>query len=78
MEVGCSGVHDRRAHGLCHIGVHSTHEVQLFDGAQLDDPAHLFNSGLESKRARSINLADGETIDTAQLKRLVKSAFAAT
>jgi hypothetical protein len=50
-------------------------KYNFFDGAALTDPDHLFNSGLESKRSRSINLAHGESLEAEQLDRLLGQAF---
>jgi hypothetical protein len=46
-------------------------------GAALDDPAHLFNSSLDGNTRRAIDLREGETIDAAAFKALVKAAVAA-
>jgi hypothetical protein len=51
-------------------------KYNFFEGAALADPDHLFNSGLDSKKSRSINLAEGESVDVAQLDHLVVEAFA--
>jgi hypothetical protein len=51
-------------------------KYNFFDGAALADPDKLFNSGLESKRSRSINLAQGESLDPAALGQLLTEAFA--
>lgn len=47
----------------------------MANGAQLSDPHKLFNNGLESKRSRSIDLPEGQTIDRAQLKALLAEAI---
>jgi len=46
-------------------------------GASLDDPSGLFNSSLEGKVRRAINIREGEQIDEADLKALIKEAVAA-
>ena len=46
-------------------------------GASLPDPAKLFNSSLEGNTRRAIDIRDGETIDEAAFKELVKAAVAA-
>ena len=53
-------------------------KYNFFSGAALDDSDHLFNSGLESKKSRSINLVEGERINAAALNRLIGRAFAAS
>jgi hypothetical protein len=43
-------------------------------GASLDDPAGLFNSSLEGKLRRAIDLREGDGIDEEAFKALVRSA----
>ena len=45
-------------------------------GAALDDPAGLFNSSLEGNIRRAIDIREGEAIDEAALKALVRAAVA--
>jgi hypothetical protein len=45
-------------------------------GAALDDPARLFNSSLEGNVRRAIDIRQGETIDEAALKALIRAAAA--
>jgi hypothetical protein len=45
-------------------------------GASLKDPSGLFNSSLEGKVRRAIDIHEGETIDEAALKDLVRAASA--
>ena len=45
-------------------------------GAELKDPAGLFNSSLEGNVRRAIDIREGETIDAAALKGLIRSAVA--
>jgi hypothetical protein len=45
-------------------------------GASLDDPAGLFNSSLEGNVRRAIDFREGEKIDAAAFKALVRSAVA--
>jgi hypothetical protein len=45
-------------------------------GASLDDPAGLFNSSLEGKVRRAIDIREGETIDEDAFKSLVRAAVA--
>lgn len=45
-------------------------------GAALDDPASLFNSSLEGNTRRAIDFRQGDTIDEAALKALVRAAVA--
>ena len=43
-------------------------------GASLPDPAHLFNSSLEGNTRRAIDIHEGEKIDEAALKDLIRAA----
>jgi hypothetical protein len=43
-------------------------------GAALEDPAGLFNSSLEGNTRRAIDIREGEGIDEAALKALVRAA----
>ena len=45
-------------------------------GASLKDPAALFNSSLEGKVRRAIDITEGDTIDVAALKDLIRQAVA--
>jgi hypothetical protein len=43
-------------------------------GASLEDPAGLFNSSLEGKVRRAIDIGEGEEIDAEALKGLIRAA----
>ena len=43
-------------------------------GASLKDPARLFNASLEGNARRAIDLREGDTVDEAALKDLVRAA----
>lgn len=45
-------------------------------GASLPDPAKLFNSSLEGKQRRAIDINEGEEIDAGAFKALVHAAVA--
>jgi hypothetical protein len=45
-------------------------------GAALEDPAGLFNSSLEGNVRRAIDIHEGETVDEAALKDLIRAAVA--
>ncbi|MBS1799887.1 MAG: DUF1801 domain-containing protein [Acidobacteria bacterium] len=45
-------------------------------GASLDDPAEIFNSSLEGNVRRAIDIREGEKINEAALKALVRAAVA--
>jgi len=45
-------------------------------GAALDDPSKLFNSSLEGNVRRAIDIHEGDVIDEAALKDLIRAAVA--
>jgi len=45
-------------------------------GASLDDPTGLFNSSLDGNTRRAIDLHEGDEIDEAALKALIRAAVA--
>jgi hypothetical protein len=45
-------------------------------GASLDDPARLFNSSLDGNARRAIDIHEGDRIDEAALKALIRAAVA--
>jgi hypothetical protein len=45
-------------------------------GASLKDPKGLFNSSLEGKTRRAIDIHEGDTIDEKSLKALIRAAVA--
>src|SRR5437763_347343 len=45
-------------------------------GAALKDPAHLFNSSLDGNVRRAIDIHEGDKIDEAALKDLIRAAVA--
>ena len=45
-------------------------------GASLDDPSSLFNSSLEGNARRAIDLREGDEIDEAAFKALIRAAVA--
>jgi hypothetical protein len=49
-------------------------KLTFADGASLDDPSGLFNSSLEGKVRRAIDIHEGEEIDGEALKALVRAA----
>lgn len=58
-------------------GVFKDHvKLNFFKGASLEDPNGLFNAGLDAKATRAIDIAEGEEIDEAALKDLVRTAVA--
>ena len=66
-----------------HAGILCTGEVYkdyvkltFARGAALDDPAGLFNAGFGGNTRRAIDLREGEEIDEAAFKALVREAVA--
>jgi hypothetical protein len=51
-------------------------KLTFFKGASLDDPAGLFNSSLDGKVRRAIDIREGEEIDEAALTDLIREAVA--
>jgi hypothetical protein len=49
-------------------------KLTFFKGASLQDPAGLFNSSLDGKVRRAIDIREGEKIDAAALKKLIREA----
>jgi hypothetical protein len=60
---------------VCAISAFKEHvKINFFKGAELEDPDKLFNSGLESKRNRSINFSEGDNVNETALKSLIQKA----
>ena len=51
-------------------------KLTFFKGASLKDPAGLFNSSLEGKVRRAIDIHEGEEIDADAFQALVRAAVA--
>jgi hypothetical protein len=51
-------------------------KLTFFKGASLDDPAGLFNSSLDGKVRRAIDIREGEEIDKSALTDLIREAVA--
>jgi len=54
----------------------SSVKLTFFKGAQLEDPKGLFNSSLDGKARRAIDLHEGDDIDEDAFKALVREAVA--
>ncbi len=52
-------------------------KLTFFRGASIKDPKKLFNSSLEGNMRRAIDLREGEKINEAAFKQLIRSAVAA-
>jgi hypothetical protein len=51
-------------------------KLTFLKGAQLKDPKQLFNTGLEGNARRAIDIHEGEKIDAAAFKALIREAVA--
>ena len=51
-------------------------KMTFHKGAALEDPAGLFNSSLDGNVRRAIDIHEGDTVDEAALKHLIRSAVA--
>ena len=51
-------------------------KLTFFKGASLNDPAGLFNSSLEGKVRRAIDISEDDEINEAALKALIREAVA--
>jgi hypothetical protein len=65
-------------HGIVCTGETYKDKVKLTfaKGAALEDPAGLFNAGLDSGSRRAIDIHEGEKVDGRAFKALVKAAVA--
>ena len=52
-------------------------KLTFFRGASLPDPQKLFNSSLEGNMRRAIDIREGEKLNEAAFKELIRSAVAA-
>ena len=52
-------------------------KLTFFRGASLNDPKKLFNSSLDGNTRRAIDIREGEKINEAAFKALIRSAVAA-
>lgn len=51
-------------------------KLTFMHGARLPDPDGLFNAGLEGNARRAIDYLEGDAVDEAALKRLIRAAIA--
>jgi len=59
------------------VGAFQDHvKINFFKGAALDDSTGLFNAGLEAKATRAIDLHEGDRLDEAGFKALIRAAVA--
>ncbi len=51
-------------------------KLTFFKGASLPDPAKLFNASLDGNTRRAIDIHEGEKVDAAAFKALIRAAVA--
>jgi hypothetical protein len=62
---------------VCSAGVFKDHvKLNFFQGAALEDPKGLFNSGLDARATRAIDFKQGEKLNVPALKGLLRAAAA--
>ena len=62
---------------VCALGAFKkTVKMNFFQGAFLEDPHTLFNSGLDAKKTRAIDFREGDAVDESALKELIRAAVA--
>lgn len=62
---------------VCSVGTFKKAvKLNFFSGAFLEDKYKLFNAGLDAKKTRAIDFHEGEAIDEAALKDLIRTAVA--
>ena len=62
---------------VCAVGAFKDSvKINFFKEASVPDPQGLFNGGLQAKASRSIDLAEGDSIDEGALQHLVRAAAA--
>jgi hypothetical protein len=69
----CVFTFDRKP--VCAMNAFKDHvKYNFFKGSSLPDPTNFFNSGLDSKEHRSINLAESDTVDQKELENILQAA----
>ena len=75
MEVGNTRLVPRR-NRLHRRDVKNHVKLTFAKGAAVKDPSRLFNSSLEGNIRRAIDIHEGEKINEASLKKLIRAAVA--
>ena len=61
---------------VCSAAAFKDHvKLNFFNGAALEDPEGLFNAGRDAKASRSIDFSQGEKINEAALKDLIRAGI---
>jgi hypothetical protein len=76
VEVERSGLVSRRTHLLPARLTRSVVKLTFASGAALADPSGLFNASLEGKVRRAIDIREGDDLDEAAFKTLIRAAAA--
>jgi hypothetical protein len=65
-------------HGIICTGeaYKSTIKLTFAKGASVDDPTGIFNSSLEGNTRRAIDIREGESVNAAAFKKLIRAAVA--
>lgn len=73
---GMKGVPVWSHHGIVCTGetYKSVVKLTFAQGASLADPSRLFNASLEGNMRRAIDIREGETVNAAAFKKLVRAA----
>ena len=62
---------------VCAAGAFKDHvKLNFFNGASIKDPKGMFNAGLDAKKTRAIDFAEGDSLDASALKDLIRAAVA--
>lgn len=62
---------------VCSVGAFNGYvKLNFFFGALVKDPKKLFNNGLNSKAMRAIDFQEGDKIEEAAIKELIRAAAA--
>ena len=62
---------------ICTAETYKSHvKITFARGASLEDPSHLFNSGLEGNLRRAIDVREGEHVEEKAFKALFDGAVA--
>ncbi len=61
---------------VCAVGIFKqTVKMNFFQGASLTDQYKLFNAGLDAKKTRAIDFHQGDPVNEAALKDLIRAAI---
>lgn len=59
------------------VGAFHDHvKINFFKGTSLDDPQGLFNAGMDARATRAIDIYEGDRLNDAAFRKLVRAAIA--